>query len=44
MDIRSEQDDYFVFKDPSCAAAHCYLFEHLWRTSVPFGERIENLA
>jgi sugar-specific transcriptional regulator TrmB len=42
--IKSEHDDYFVFKDPAYAAAQSFLFEHLWETGVPFKDRLRQIA
>jgi len=42
--IKSEVDDYFVFKDHAYAAAQSFLFEHLWETGMPFRERLRRIG
>jgi sugar-specific transcriptional regulator TrmB len=42
--IKSEQDDYFVFKDHAYAAAQSFLFEHLWETGMPFRDRLRQIG
>jgi sugar-specific transcriptional regulator TrmB len=41
--IKSEQDDYFVFKDAAYSATQSFLFERLWETGIPFAERVRAL-